>query len=475
MLWLAVHLPDLPLEALGQDPAATEPVAISEGQSLVRVNRAAAGGGVQPGQTPSEARALLPALRLHPRQTDAEANALHHLADWAYQFSSQVSPQAPDGLLVETGGSQRLFGGHAVLHQRITQGLEALGYSHRTGAAPTPTAAWLLARADAREVITDPAALPDALGALPVAVLDLPPAQHQALTGLGLWSLGDCLALPRRDLARRFGAQLLLRIERALGERPDPRASHSPATRFHRYLELPDEAHDAQSLGFALQRLLRELAGLLRGLEGGAQELALDLHHRHQPPTELVIGLLRPARDPEHLLTLCQHRLDRTPLAAPVTALCLRVENILQLPPESVALLPDHEADTGAAHWQLAERLGARLGEDAVTGLSTAADHRPERAWRTTSEPATTAHPPFGERPFWLLANPEPLPVEHGRPCWHGPLRLECGPERIETGWWDGHDVSRDYYHARNPQGSRLWIFRERRGTGAWYLHGVFA
>ena len=84
-----------------------------------------------------------------------------------------------------------------------------------------------------------------------------------------------------------------------------------------------------------------------------------------------------------------------------------------------------------------------------------------------------TGECPHFSRPVWLLAEPQPL--EGGeRPRYEGLLEIEEGPERIESGWWDGHDVRRDYYVARTPAGARLWIFRERRAPGGWFLHGVF-
>ena len=46
--------------------------------------------------------------------------------------------------------------------------------------------------------------------------------------------------------------------------------------------------------------------------------------------------------------------------------------------------------------------------------------------------------------------------------------------ERIESGWWDGNDVARDYFVARNARGLRLWIYRELRGEQRWFLHGIF-
>ncbi len=75
-------------------------------------------------------------------------------------------------------------------------------------------------------------------------------------------------------------------------------------------------------------------------------------------------------------------------------------------------------------------------------------------------------------RPLWLLAEPQALGA--GQPRFEGDLELEEDPERIESGWWDGSDVTRDYYVARNPAGARLWLFRERRPPGCWYLHGIF-
>ena len=76
-------------------------------------------------------------------------------------------------------------------------------------------------------------------------------------------------------------------------------------------------------------------------------------------------------------------------------------------------------------------------------------------------------------RPVWLLAEPQRLEGEE-QPRYQGALELEEGPERIESGWWDGRDVRRDYYVARTPAGVRVWIFRERRTPGGWFLHGVF-
>jgi protein ImuB len=77
-------------------------------------------------------------------------------------------------------------------------------------------------------------------------------------------------------------------------------------------------------------------------------------------------------------------------------------------------------------------------------------------------------------RPLWMLTQPEALKTVDGTPRYRGPLGIETGPERIETGWWDGKDVARDYYIARDARGARLWIYQERRPPCGWFWHGIF-
>ena len=66
--------------------------------------------------------------------------------------------------------------------------------------------------------------------------------------------------------------------------------------------------------------------------------------------------------------------------------------------------------------------------------------------------PRESISSPF-RRPLWLLPAPQPLDERRGRPLHRGALELVAGPERIESGWWDGADVPRDYYVARDARG----------------------
>jgi protein ImuB len=115
---------------------------------------------------------------------------------------------------------------------------------------------------------------------------------------------------------------------------------------------------------------------------------------------------------------------------------------------------------------QLRERLRARLGDDALTGLCAQADHRPECAWGSTAARQPGLAVSSVPRPGWLL--PEARPISD-----HAP-RILAGPERIESGWWDGGDVRRDYYLIETRSGQRAWAYRSVGEDGLW-LQGWFA
>jgi protein ImuB len=79
-----------------------------------------------------------------------------------------------------------------------------------------------------------------------------------------------------------------------------------------------------------------------------------------------------------------------------------------------------------------------------------------------------------------LLPEPLPLAARGAQPLLDGhPLQLVAGPERIESGWWDGEPVTRDYFVGQAADGSLVWLWRGRlpdaAGEPTWFLQGRFA
>ncbi len=430
---------------------------------------------MRPGLPTAAASALARELVVHSRNPAEETECLLGLAGWAAQYTPSVALELPDGLALEISGSLRLFRGLERIAAGLREGCARMGFTVRVAAAPTARGASWLVHAGSEVLIADLAALEGALAELPVRVMSGERDTLEALAAIGATRIGDALALPRAGLARRFGRKLLDDLDRALGRAPDPRSFFTPPAEFRARLELPAEATQTEALLVAARRLFVQLEGFLAARAGGVQRLALRLCHREAQFTAVPIGLVAPARDAAHFMLLARERLGRLVLPAAVRAIALEAGDVVPLAGEALALFDDGAAAPG--DWpQLVERLRARLGDAAVHGLAVAAEHRPERASRACAAGADVPLPGhLALRPFWLLPAPQPLAEIDAAPHRGGPLRLLAGPERIESGWWDGGDVARDYFVAETADRALVWVYRERRPPGGWFLHGLFA
>jgi len=387
---------------------------------------------------------------------EPERAALAAAAAWACQFTPRVSLEPPQGMVAEVAGSLRFHGGFEPLKAKLQQGLTELGFKAAFAFAPTARAAsWRAAGGGG------------ALEELPVAVTGLAPAALALLASLGVKTVGGLMRLPRGGAARRFGAGLLRQLDQACGKAPEPREFFVPPARFTARLELPAPVPQAEQALFAARRLLAQMEGFLAARQAGVRSFSLGLLHHGLPATEVKLALAAPGRSAEHFARLLRERLGALALRSPIEAITIEagdVENILQ---RNKNLFDDRPG--GEEGWlRLIERLQARLGNDAVHGLATHEDHRPERAWipvfpgESISAKEKTENQP---RPLWLLEPPRRLA--------EGEFALLAGPERIESGWWDGAEARRDYFIARMGEASLAWIYREREGN--WFLHGLFA
>lgn len=411
---------------------------------------------------------------------DPDTRNQNKLLDIAQDFSSQVSIEPPDGVLLEAGRSRKFFGGLKILLARLQVRCQKASLTPRWSLAPTPLAAMALARAVSGRVVVQRAHLVSALAPLPLATLGWPERTLERLTAIGVREIGGVLRLPRAEFARRYGRGCLESLDRLLGRRPDPRRRLMPTPRFHLRRELDFELRDTALILRELQPMLQTLEQFLRCHQFALERLRLQLDHRERPEqgvpasTVLRASLAQPSAQAIVFERWFAERLARERLPATVIRLQLRAGRPLPLmiTSENLWRPGEHGGALSRESPALIERLRARLGSDAVYGLCLVDEHRPEFAFRV-AEPKLVAGEPKRyrgvlQRPVWLLHEPEPL-----SDSWRE-LQWLSGPERIETGWWDGQEVLRDYYHARDPQGAEVWVFRERQPPHAWYLHGVF-
>ncbi len=488
----------------------------------------AAQRGVTPGMPLAEAKAIVgPTLRVgpdphaergvycEPHEPKADYEALQKLALWAQRFSPLVAVHEPDCLLLDVTGCGPLFGGELKLAEKALRDLHRQGYAGRAAVADTIGAAWAVAHygtADAAVVL--PGQHSDELKPLPVESLRLDEDVIQLLRAFDIRRIDQLLELPRAALPSRFGPELLRRLDQALGDVAE-------SLTFERAHE-PDEATwefevpcgDRRVIEAVLEKLLEQVLEKLRPRQMGVQRLLCWLHlvqskvvgtlrvpsttdGTRSVPTTFLVGLLHASASMRHLLELVRLHLERVQLPAEVARVMVRA---------SAAPLDFHQGqmfgEENAERWRefpvLVERLCSRLGEKAVLRPSLRADAQPELAWRYESWLAQWGRHsclPDAEgrqeclphallwRPPCLKAQPVAVPVMSVVPG-GPPLRFEWqghshvvahywGPERIETGWWRGPDVRRDYYLVETATGERFWLFRTRQEE-AWFLHGAF-
>jgi len=464
--------------------------------------------------TPSTARHLRqPRLQqlwyaaVFPELRDPHApSTLQRLARCAQRFTSLVSIETPNALLLEIKGSVTLFGSLAALYADLDAAWSRLALSVMTAVAPTTLGALWLARAGQNACIEEAGALAAALAEVPLACTAWHPDRLRTLHSMGVTRIGELLRLPRAGLARRLGPSAVVDIDIALARQAAPRRAFVPRERFRERCDCESEIETVVLLQQAVQPLIEHCAQFLRERQAGVQALELRLWHRTLTDTRIHLGLANITGERGRLADVLEEKLHRLELPAPVKGMELRSGSLQPLSAASLDAFAGLRSGGRDTAPQLVERLSARFGETAVYGVATIAEHRPEAAWRRVHAlrliAARTDDLRAGDvstgkgrerggdadmaRPVWLLAEPVMLCAmdpQHTQPLgWI----LDEGPERIESGWWDGKGVARDYYVARQmpgarqmhdaPQmyGARAWIFQERRTRG-WYLHGVFA
>jgi protein ImuB len=216
----------------------------------------------------------------------------------------------------------------------------------------------------------------------------------------------------------------------------------------------------------------------------------------------LRIGLLQPSASARQLLELVELHLENVRLAGEVDRVELRAAVVGRLGERQRELFADRWASDPHQMAVLVNRLSSRLGSERVLRAELRKSAVPERAvgrkeWergrvgegersrKTLSPYLPLSHsPPLPPRP--LVLYPEVRAIEvmcvapDGPPqfVWvrkHRERIVSCvGPERIETLWWRGPSVRRDYYRVATESDGHWWMFR-RLVDGKWFIHGEFS
>lgn len=370
--------------------------------------------------------------------------------------------------------------------------------SVRIGVADTIGAAWAVAHFPPRSrtaVIVPAERQEQALRPRPIEALRLPPRTIQKLHDLDLRRVSQLLALPRKSLPSRFGKELLLRIDQALGHAPEGIVPERRPEPIREVWESESPLQATAALEVIVTALLGRLTERMKQRGEGLAGLGVELWGGRQS-VELSLALLRPTTDDRHVRDLLKLQWERTTLPAEITRIQIDVRKSDVLPTEERRLWDTGERRGTQDAEALIEILTSRLGREAVLSPVLQPEEQPERASRyapcieqprkrglRSSEADGRVSRFRLSRPLWL--NQAPVPVQVLSTIPDGPphrlswcdrelsLARCWGPERITTGWWRGEHVRRDYYHVETTDGYRLWLFRDW-AKQQWFLHAAF-
>jgi hypothetical protein len=183
---------------------------------------AAPGPLVTPRTTQGKTHALCPRRAIETASRVRRTHALLRLAGWCHRYSQLVAVDGRDGLMLDITSIDEPLDGEAALLADIVKQIEGFGFHARAAVAPTPGAAWALARhAGGGTIAPDHGSLPDLLGPLPVRHLRFRDEAVSRLVQAGLPQVSDLLALAPADIARRFGGCVVRRLDQALGHQAE--------------------------------------------------------------------------------------------------------------------------------------------------------------------------------------------------------------------------------------------------------------
>ena len=459
----------------------------AHGPVIHAANRAAHLAGISTGARVVDMRALCPSLRVDYADPGGDQTALERLALWARRWCPWTAVDG-QGLILDTTGSDHLWGGEAAMLEEMEARLSLLGLSARLALAPTRGAAWALARfGPVRAICTD-------LAPLPVAALRLGDEVALLLHRLGLKTVGDLAAVPRLALARRFSRAALadnplLRLDQMTGHLPEPLAPPEAPPVFRTDAKLPEPIFDPTH---HLPTLCSTLCARLSAAGHGAKRLRLTVYRTDGEVSRIDVAMASASHDALHLAYLFRDRLEKIDPGHGF--------DLISLEAPATELLAVVQVNLGGGHDEalelsrLVDRLAVRFGTQALSRPIPRASHIPERS-ETRAAPLAT--PPdllaSTERPLRLLDHAEEIRVLYAVPegppaqfIWrrqtHRTTRY-AGPERIAPEWWQDQPGTRlrDYFKVEDDSGRRYWLYREglhddgRGGDPRWFLHGIFA
>src|SRR3954463_14749313 len=343
-MFAAIFIPDFPLEAIFRaEPLLRErAVAVLEGapplERVIIANAKAQVAGAVNGLTKAQAEQALKVI-LRVRSSEQEAAAHAALLDCAHAFSPRVEDAAPDLVLLDIAGLDRIFGTPQKIARDLGGKISQIGLEARIGVASNIETAQHAARGFEGVTVIPPGEEALRLGPLSVDVLAPAPEIMQTLDSWGIRTLRALASLPPIPLSERLGAEGLRLQNLARGEGSRPLVPTDPPLHFEEAMELEHPLEMLEPLAFVLNRMLESLCARLQARSLATNELRLrmdlgktDSETAQVPSLPCIQKYVRnirlpvPMLDAKVFLKLLQLDLEAHPPQAPIRKIFLPME-----------------------------------------------------------------------------------------------------------------------------------------------------
>ncbi|WP_337943175.1 DNA polymerase Y family protein [Mucilaginibacter jinjuensis] len=447
--------------------------------------------GAFTGMAVADARAACSELVVIDEVPGKATQLLRLLGLGCIRYTPVVAVNLPDGLLLDISGCTHLWGGERDYLKTIVFKLRDAGFDARAAIADTPGAAWGIVRFAKSGPIVAPGKQAQAIALLKPAALRLEAPVLERLQKLGFSTIGSFIQMPSSVLRRRFGKELLLRIDQALGRVAEPLVSLTPPVPYAQRLPCLEPIRTATGIEIAIEKLLEVLCLRLQAEGKGIRKATLKCHRIDGRTVQASITTTRGSHSVSHLSKLFGQQISKIEPALGIELFVLeapRVED-MEVRQEQLWALNPGLGDTALA--ELLDRVAGKVGANAIRRFLPAEHYWPEQSIKlaaSLSEKPETNWPEGQLRPMRLLSPPAPIEVMALVP--DNPPRIFTykgkrhtiikadGPERIGREWWRDKGEHRDYFVVEDTEGQRYWVFRSGHydgGDARWYLHGYFA
>lgn len=458
---------------------------------VTATNAIAQAKGVFTQMVVADCRALIPELQVFDDQAGLDERLLTALAEWCIRFTPHAGIDLPDGLILDATGCTHLWRGEELYLKDIANRLSGFRYNVRVAMADTIGCAWAVCRHGNKSLIIPSGKQLDALKALPPVALRLDTITTDRLQKLGLYHIGDFIAMPRQPLRRRFGQALLSRLDQALGQEIEVLQPVRPIEPYQERLPSLDPIRTATGIEIALRELLEKLCTRLSDESKGLRSCVFKCYRIDSNLQQISIGTTRPSRNVEHLFKLFEVKIGQIEPDLGIELFVLDAPVVEELTAAQDALWNTTGSKDNIAIAELLDKIAGKVGQNAIHRYLPDERHWPENSIKlakSLDEEPTTQWRTDLPRPVHLLPTPEPIDVMVAIPD-YPPVSFRYkgklyqvnkadGPERIEQEWWIAAGQFRDYYCIEDKEGKRYWLFRSGHYSDSnpkWYIHGFFA